>query len=1152
VKDRRAPAAALREREAGGDGGDNEGDERGAHDRMMTYDRGGARSDLWPMIAIAGSRALLRPEERALVATAGAVFALASAGAAMTTAVADAMFLVEIGPSRFGEAIAVSSALLAIVLAVVGGLADQLERRRVLAGLAAFGAIVVAALAIVADASPHAAVIAFVGGKQLAAAADLAFWVAIAERVDARRSPKVLPVLAAAGGAGAALGALVLVPAIGAAAGSRGVLAGAAVMLALAAFGAARLPATGRVAAPQKLGTLVARSWRDGARATARHPLALHLAILVAIAGVFGALVYVALGVAVAATTGSTVDYAQLLGVVRGASQLATLAVQLVVVPRVLARAGTGRTLVLAPLVALAAATGLAIVPVLAVAMATQFAARVVDAGIETPAEKVVQTLLPTALRGRIAGFLDGTAKRAGAVLGGIAAALLAGAPTAFTVAIAAAAALWLVAAARIARELPALAIARAGEAAGEPIGAVVDDRAIASLVGELAGPRPERAAEVLSRLPDRAAVVAPLARAACATTSLPVWRSLVVVLAPAAPQVPAGETPAAALGPELYAAAARATSPRVRELAIRAVGLAGGVAAADIEKLAVKDAGDALAVRVALLRLADDRDGELAELGDAVREGGGAALDELVVAIARAHARDDTDRALAAARHLQRALRRDRGDVAGRAAALTALAAVAAHVRDQRSAELSLLRADLLELVRDRVDRAASPPAPEGALVSLVRPAKAIDSGDDAPEIAAAIRLYGALLDGADAVLPDDLRRVARALGEPDDAIRAAAEAALAALGPAAAGELIATAAWGRRRARDRAAALLAELPVTPATIDRLVDAELDALDQTGAAHAAMTEPGDELVARRLDERLREIAHTVLLLVAARRRSRAIARAAVAWRRARGKRERARALAVIDAALPHALRTRLVDAVDDIAPVDRAAQLVVAGARVPARDAVIRAELAGRDRLARALVLHVIGASGRSVHRATIARAAHAEALAASPVELMRRLAAAMHDRDDERDEGADMPSQVETLIAIGRVPLLAQLTTRQLADVAERARWTTARQGAVVVAAGETFDALIVVVDGELAIGERRIVGGDVVDELACVAPLPLVHDVVAVRAARLVRVDRADFEELVDDVPGLAAAVCRALGERARRADDRNYKSPLVTRP
>ncbi|HEY0190767.1 MAG TPA: cyclic nucleotide-binding domain-containing protein, partial [Kofleriaceae bacterium] len=141
-------------------------------------------------------------------------------------------------------------------------------------------------------------------------------------------------------------------------------------------------------------------------------------------------------------------------------------------------------------------------------------------------------------------------------------------------------------------------------------------------------------------------------------------------------------------------------------------------------------------------------------------------------------------------------------------------------------------------------------------------------------------------------------------------------------------------------------------------------------------------------------------------------------------------------------------------------------------------------------------------------------------------------------------------MPSRVETLIALGRVPLLAPLTTRQLADVAERARWAQVAAGTIVVTAGDALDALIVVDDGELALGDRRIAAGEVVDELAPVAPVALGHDLRATRAARLIRLERVDFEELVDDVPGLAAAVCRALGERARRAEDGHYRSPLAT--
>ena len=1183
---------------------------------------------------------LLRADERALVGTAGGVFALASAGAAMTASAADAMFLAELGPAHLGQAVAVSSALLAVVLAVVGGLSDRLERRRVLAALSIISAVVIAGLAGLALVAPRAAaIVTLIGGKQLAAATDLAFWIVIAERIDARRSQRLLPVLAATGGAGAAAGAILVVP-LAAATDARGVLVAAAGLLAVAGILATRLSHTRRVAAPPaRVGALIARSWRDGARAVRRHPLAAHLAIVVGAAGVFGSLVYFALGVEVAARGGSTADLAQLLGGVRGGAQIVTLVVQLVVAPRLLARLGTGRALLLAPLVALAAGLGLVVAPILAVAIAAQASARVLDSSIETPAEKLAQTLLPTSVRGRVAGFLEGTAKRAGAVLGGLIAAALAGSPTVFYAIMAVAAALWLLSAIRIARELPALAIEHVSEAKSETDAfGVVDDRAVQALLRELDGPRSERAAEVLARLHEHGRIdaVTPLARAAIERGQPGLWRALITTL----------DTPAEVHGPALLEAAQAATT-RTRELAVRAVGLAGGMspdaleqwraartdahgvesrgtndiasagadhiesrgadhiesrgadvvesrAADNLESRAANDidrpaderhprpdaeparrktnsivgelarhalesaasavndrarADDerkravAATAEVARLRLLGDFDDLIGELADLAREPdpvGRVAIDELVIEIARHH---QEDRVLEVARHLMRALRRGRGDIPSRTAAFTALAGVVEGARERRTAELSLLRADLLELARERVDQSASKPAPDTSLVSLLQKSA---STDDASEVAAALRLYGELLQGADAIDPDDLRRIARALGEPDDDVRTSAEAALAGLGPAAAGELIATAAWGRRRARDRAAALLADLPVTAATVDRLVDAELDALEQTAAAITVFTEPGDELVARRLDERLREIAHTVLLLVAARRRSRAISSAAVAWQHARAGQERARALAVIEAALPRALVSRLVEAVDDLTPLDRRAQLVRAGIELPTRDAVVRAELAGRDRLSRALVLHVLGAADRSAHRDTIARAAQSEALAASASALLRKLSST------RVDEGAeDMPSRVETLIALGRVPLLASLSTRQLADVAERARWITAREGSVVITSGDAIDALIVVEDGELALAERRVGKGDVVDELACVAPATAAADLKVTRTARLIRLERVDFEELVDDVPGLASAVCRALGERARKAEDATYRSPLTSR-
>jgi CRP-like cAMP-binding protein len=100
-------------------------------------------------------------------------------------------------------------------------------------------------------------------------------------------------------------------------------------------------------------------------------------------------------------------------------------------------------------------------------------------------------------------------------------------------------------------------------------------------------------------------------------------------------------------------------------------------------------------------------------------------------------------------------------------------------------------------------------------------------------------------------------------------------------------------------------------------------------------------------------------------------------------------------------------------------------------------------------------------------------------------------------------------------------------------------------------VVTGGDLIDALIVVDDGALGLGDRLIEKGEAVDELACVAPIAAPADLRVVHAARLIRLERIDFEELVDDVPGLAAAVCRALGDRARRAEIGSYRSPLASR-
>ncbi len=1098
----------------------------------------------------------VRPDQLPLVDRAVAILVLANAAAAMAGVGADALFLVHVGSRYLGWALAGSSLLVVAVLAMVGGATDRRSRSAVLTAVAAVGAVaaaVVAALAVVAPAVAGA--IAVVLLKQIQTAVDLVVWVVLAERFDARQSARLVPVWAAAAGVGSALGGLVAVP-LATVGGPAAELVAAAVCWAV--VGLLRIGEGGRLGAVSRARV----GWADGARAVARYPLARRLAVLVAAAGGFASLAFYVLGATAAREITDADALASFLGGFRSIVQVITLLVQLTIAPRLLARVGVAGSLLIAPIAAVLVGAGEAMIGTLVFAALLQGQARLLDAAIETPAEKLAQNLLPVAVRGRIAGFLDGAAKRMGAVVGGVLAAVLAGTPTALAIVTLAVAGTWLAGALALRRRLPALAVAALTAAPPRPEReddddaiAVASDAVITGLIDELGGEEAARAAEILARLHARGRIdaIGPLAAAAAAAPASQRAGVLAALGAATEARVPDRGAAVRAIGRALAAlrssgpieddgrelhppqrrsnsttnppgaargpGAARDDDPARTEALVRALGVvADRDAPAALAALAeVAAAGPppavAIAVAIATARVRGDADAidraiDLALDDDAraVRVAGARDLRvEVVGASARARVLDRGHR-------LVRVVRRPRRlDDETRAQALLALArALRALGPAPREAEHVLLDAEVMALARELAD--------------LREP----ETRAPAPVAAAALRVLAAVPDPTDV---ETARLFAAALGDADDDVRDAAEAGLAGLGAAAIGHLVTIADFGRRAARDRAVALLGDLPVTGAELDRLLDAELEQLDRTCAHLGLLADLGGGAVARRLDERAREIAHTVLLLCAARLRSRPIAAAARVFARAPDVAVRARALAVIDAALPRALVARLVHAIDDLPAGERGqAAAERLGEAAPDRERAIRAELAGGDRLARALVLHALDADDRAIHRDAIAAAATQAAAAANPLALLRRI--------NDADEGErDVPTRVETMLILGDLPLLAQLTARQLADLAAPAAWRSARPGDVVVAAGEPLDALVVVAEGELGMGASRFGRGQAIDELAWFAPTTVIDPVIAIRATRFVRIERLDFDELVDDVPGLAAAVCRVLGSRAR---------------
>ncbi|MBK9032742.1 MAG: hypothetical protein IPL61_15980 [Myxococcales bacterium] len=691
---------------------------------------------------------------------AAAILACAGAAGHLAGAAADAWFLEAIGPGNLGPAVAVSSVLVAIVVAAVGALADRRDRQRTLVALAAGGAVLLAAVSLAHAHAPRAAaVIAFIAVKQLSAAVELAFWVAVSEWFDARTLRRMVPRLAAAGGVGGVIGAGLVAP-IAHAAGAGVLLLCGAGVFAAAGLCAGLAPPARRVGASLKART--AGGWFDGVGALRRQPLARGLAGLVAIAGVCASLTYVALGAAAAAHDADSAALAGFLGSVRMIGQLAMIGAQLVLAPRLLGRLGVGGALIVAPAAACLAALGVIGTGALAAVALLQIQARVTDGAIEGPAEKLAQNLLPPELRGRLSGWLEGPAKRTGAVVGGVAAGVVR--PDLVPYVIVVAAAVWLVLALRVRAHLPQWALG----ALAHPSARTDDDevalgeRATRALVLSVAATDPARAAEVAARLHHPPGFDA---------------RPLLVGL----------YRDAASARAAIGAALARTIGPGQRDHATAAALAALAAGADDAHRWSLvgrlgRGAGPGLAVlipddqaggAIARARALGDPAAIALAIGDATAsdDDATAALgaDELAAEVADRAAAGDPE-ACALGRQLLRIVRRREAlaptTIADALAALTALAALPGD-----DAERRWLRADTIELVRSlAAPAAAAPPIVAAAAVTAL----ALRPGDPAPE---------------------DLAAIAEALGDREDLVRAAAETALRGLGSVAVLALVRTA---------------------------------------------------------------------------------------------------------------------------------------------------------------------------------------------------------------------------------------------------------------------------------------------------------------------------------------------------------------------
>ena len=121
-----------------------------------------------------------------------------------------------------------------------------------------------------------------------------------------------------------------------------------------------------------------------------------------------------------------------------------------------------------------------------------------------------------------------------------------------------------------------------------------------------------------------------------------------------------------------------------------------------------------------------------------------------------------------------------------------------------------------------------------------------------------------------------------------------------------------------------------------------------------------------------------------------------------------------------------------------------------------------------------------------------------------------------------------------------IGKVPLFAQCTKRELNALARKADLIQVPSGMPLVTEGAHDRELMVIVDGNVEVrrGGRRIAtltSGDFFGEIAMISGGPRTATVTTTSPSSLLVIGEREFGELVDETPSIATSVLQVLGER-----------------
>jgi len=133
-------------------------------------------------------------------------------------------------------------------------------------------------------------------------------------------------------------------------------------------------------------------------------------------------------------------------------------------------------------------------------------------------------------------------------------------------------------------------------------------------------------------------------------------------------------------------------------------------------------------------------------------------------------------------------------------------------------------------------------------------------------------------------------------------------------------------------------------------------------------------------------------------------------------------------------------------------------------------------------------------------------------------------------------------MESEFETALLLHRIPLFADLSADALLPVARLSSYLTLAPDELLFEQGSFGDALYVVVEGSLLIRNNdrvvaRLGHGEAVGEMAVLDWQPRSASVVAAAPTTLLRVERNDLIDLLQEEPALLHSLLALLSRRIR---------------